>query len=66
MDAVILAVPHDEYKELSLEGISSLYNNNYAHINGNKDIDDKKVFIDVKGMFDRKDAEEMDYLYWRL
>ena len=66
VDAVILAVPHEEYKELSLEGISSLYNDNYTHINGNEEIDDKMVLIDVKGMFDRKDAEEMDYLYWRL
>ena len=66
VDAVILAVPHEEYKELSLEDISSLYNNNYAHINGNKDIDDKKVFIDVKGIFNRNKAEKMDYLYWRL
>ncbi|MCK9443840.1 MAG: nucleotide sugar dehydrogenase [Tissierellaceae bacterium] len=66
VDAVILAVPHEEYKELSLEGISSLYNDNYTHINGNEEIDDKRVLIDVKGMFDRKDAEEMDYLYWRL
>lgn len=66
VDAVILAVPHEEYKELTLEDISSLYNNNYAHINGNKDIDDKKVFIDVKGIFNRNKAEKMGYLYWRL
>lgn len=66
VDAVILAVPHEEYKELSLEDISSLYNNNYTHINGNESTDDKKVFIDVKGMFDRKDVGKMDYLYWRL
>ena len=66
VDAVVLAVPHEEYKELSLEDISSLYNNNYAHINGNEDADDKKVFIDVKGMFNRNDAEKKNYLYWRL
>ncbi len=66
IDAVVLAVPHEEYKELSLEDISSLYNNNYTHINGNESTDDKKVFIDVKGMLDRKDAEKTGYLYWRL
>lgn len=66
VDAVVLAVPHEEYQNLSLEYISSLYNNNYAHMNGNEDVDDKKVFIDIKGMFNRKDAEKLDYLYWRL
>lgn len=66
VDAVILAVPHEEYKELCLEDINSLYNDNYTHINGDGETDDKKVFIDVKGMFDRNEAEKMDYLYWRL
>ena len=66
VDVVILAVPHEEYKELSLEEIGTFYNDNYAHINGNKDTDDKKVFVDVKGMFDRDEAEKMGYLYWRL
>lgn len=66
VDAVILAVPHDEYKKLTLEYISSLYNNNYSHINGNESIEDRKVLVDVKGIFDRNNAEKMDYLYWRL
>lgn len=67
MDAVVLAVSHEEYKELNLNSINSFYNNNYyTHINGDEDIDDKKVMIDIKGMFNRNDAEKMDYLYWRL
>ena len=66
VDAVILAVPHDEYKKLTLEYISSLYNNNYSHINGNESIEDRKVLVDVKGILDRNNAEKMDYLYWRL
>lgn len=66
VDAVILAVPHEEYKDLNLDSINTLYNNNYSHINDNEDFDDKKVLIDIKGMLDRKEAEKMDYLYWRL
>lgn len=66
VDAVILAVPHEEYKEISLGDITSLYNNNYTHINGNGDTDDSKVFIDIKGMFNREEAENIGYLYWRL
>ncbi|MBZ4644419.1 MAG: hypothetical protein JG767_2028, partial [Deferribacteraceae bacterium] len=32
-----------------------------------KDCDNRKqVLIDVKGIFDRKEAENMNYLYWRL
>ena len=42
VDAVILAVPHEEYKELTLEDISSLYNDNYTHINGNEELEIKR------------------------
>lgn len=65
-DAVVLAVPHEEYKMLSIEYIEKLYNNNYSHINGTSCDDDKKVLIDVKGMFNRKEMEDKNYLYWRL
>jgi len=54
MDALIFAVSHDEFKPLTLEGLKNLYNNN------------KHVLIDIKGLFDRKEAEEMNYIYWRL
>ncbi|MBS4539276.1 nucleotide sugar dehydrogenase [Clostridium sp. D2Q-11] len=54
MDAVILAVPHTEFKSISLDEIKKFYWNH------------KPVLIDVKGMLDRKKAEEMNYLYWRL
>lgn len=65
-DAVVLAVPHEEYKMLSIEDIEKLYNNNYSHINGTSFDDDKKVLIDVKGMFNREVIEDKNYLYWRL
>ena len=26
----------------------------------------KYVLADIKGIFDRKEAEDMNYLYWRL
>lgn len=54
VDALIFAVSHDEFKPLTLEHLKNLYNNN------------KHVLIDVKGLFDRKEAEEMNYIYWRL
>ncbi|CCU83472.1 putative UDP-glucose/GDP-mannose dehydrogenase [Mesotoga infera] len=54
MDALIFAVSHNEFKSLKLEGLKNLYSNN------------KHVLIDIKGLFDRKEAEEMNYIYWRL
>ncbi|MFS0637359.1 nucleotide sugar dehydrogenase [Mesobacillus foraminis] len=54
MDALIFAVPHEEFKSISLDEIKNMYLNN------------KPVLIDVKGMFNREKAEEMNYLYWRL
>jgi UDP-N-acetyl-D-galactosamine dehydrogenase len=66
VDAVILAVPHREYLAFDLKDICALYNGNYTHANGNDGNDDKKVFVDIKGVFDRTKAEEMGCLYWRL
>ncbi|MCR2823816.1 nucleotide sugar dehydrogenase [Lederbergia panacisoli] len=54
MDALIFAVPHEEFKTIGLDEIRKMYWNH------------KPVLIDIKGMFDRKSAEKMNYLYWRL
>lgn len=62
MDAVIVAVGHKEYMELTLESIKSLYEEKPASLNS----EDKLVLVDVKGIFDRKEAQLKNYLYWRL
>lgn len=54
MDAVILAVAHTEFKNLSMEDMNALY------CGGNK------VLIDVKGLLNRKEYEDAGYIYWRL
>ena len=56
LDAVILAVAHTEYEELTEEMIRAMYHP--AH--------QIKVFSDIKGMKDRKEYESKGYLYWRL
>lgn len=71
VDAVILAVPHKEYEDLTLEEISELYNNKYSYLNEvaatlEDDVVEQNVLVDIKGMFDRKEVEEENYLYWRL
>lgn len=55
IDAVIFAVAHDEFKSLTLENILNLYNGS----NG-------KVLVDVKGIFEKDEAENLGYIYWRL
>ena len=56
MDAVIVAVSHKQFLTLDKEKISSLYSKTNA----------KKVLVDIKGTFDRKEYSTEDYIYWRL
>lgn len=79
IDAVIFAVPHEEFKTIKLEDIKKMFKSTVS--NNNMDVmvevaatyelyeDIKRndcVLIDVKGMFNRQEAENMGYLYWRL
>jgi UDP-N-acetyl-D-galactosamine dehydrogenase len=55
LDSVVLAVPHDEIKaEFSLDKLDGLYKN------------DKKVLVDIKSMYDRKECERRGFHYWSL
>ena len=54
VDAVIFAVPHEKFKDITLGDLKKIYR------------DDKLVLIDIKGMFNKKEAEDLNYLYWRL
>ena len=53
VDAVIIAVAHDEFKKIDLEDIKKFMN-------------DKPVLIDVRGMFDAKNVERGGFCYRRL
>ena len=55
MDAIVVAVPHEDYKSIKLEELSDLY----SHI-------DNKVLIDIKGIYSIEEAKENSYKYWRL
>jgi len=55
MDAVILAVGHDSFKDLEENDFSKLYRENRI-----------RVLSDVKGLLDREEFEEKGYIYWRL
>lgn len=56
-DCVIVAVAHDEFKNLSLNDIKSLYRRNH---------DNKKVLLDVKGIYTVDELKKSGLSYWRL
>lgn len=55
MDALILAVSHDEFNEFTPEQIEEFYGET-----------ENKVLIDIKGALDRRVYEDAGYVYWRL
>lgn len=56
-DAVILAVAHEQFKELSQADFDKMF----------KSADNsEKVLVDIKGLLDRKEYEKAGYNYWRL
>ena len=55
MDAVILAVSHEQFKGLTVADFDKLYSGNH-----------QKVLVDVKSMLDKKAFDEAGYVYWRL
>lgn len=56
-DCIIMAVAHNEFKELGLGGIDKLFVNTPNN---------EKVLIDVKGILDLQDVLNAGYCYWRL
>jgi UDP-N-acetyl-D-glucosamine/UDP-N-acetyl-D-galactosamine dehydrogenase len=78
MDAVIFAVPHDEFQAIQLEDIKMMFgqadNVNsevMKEVAATAEFDmaiNKKdcVLMDLKGMFNRNQAEAAGFAYWRL
>lgn len=56
-DCVVIAVAHNEFREMSLEDIDLLFK---------KCDNSEKVIIDVKSVVDKEKAEKLGYRYWRL
>lgn len=54
MDAVILAVAHTEFSSFTMKQMNTFFG------------DGKKVLLDLKGLFNRKEYESAGYSYWRL
>ena len=54
MDAVILAVAHDEFSGITIDRMDKFFGTG------------KKVLLDIKGLLNRKEYEKAGYSYWRL
>ncbi len=54
VSAVIVAVAHEEFSELTVQAVDALLD------------DGNKVLIDIKGICDKKTFEKAGYTYWRL
>jgi UDP-N-acetyl-D-glucosamine/UDP-N-acetyl-D-galactosamine dehydrogenase len=80
MDAVIFAVAHDEFKSICLEDVKKMYRSSgqmYIHSEAMNEVAatsefeteaerNDHVLIDIKGVFNRTEAENSGFLYWRL
>lgn len=53
IDALVVAVAHDEFRKLTLEKIVEVQKGN-------------PILIDVKGIYDKSRAEDMSITYWRM
>ena len=54
MDAVVLAVAHNEFAHFTVKDVDRLFGSG------------KKVLIDIKGLLNREKYEKAGYSYWRL
>ena len=57
LDCIILAVAHNEFKNLSLDKIKSLFKESK---------DSEKILIDVKGIYSIRDLNNSKMKWWRL
>lgn len=56
MDAVIFAVCHEQFASYDRAKVSAMFNQ----------ANSVKVLADLKGMFDKSEYSDSEYLYWRL
>ena len=56
LDALVIAVAHEEFSHLTKEEIAVFFNQSH----------EKKVLVDIKGILKRRDYMTEEYMYWRL
>lgn len=78
MDAVIFAVPHDEFKVIKMEDVKMMFAPiDYGKSEAMKEVaaaseyfqnygSEGYVLMDLKGIFNKNEAEDAGFAYWRL
>ncbi|MGL5479582.1 MAG: nucleotide sugar dehydrogenase [Clostridium sp.] len=68
VDCVVIAVAHNEFKELSINEIRKLYlmGEEELEIAATSLVPKGKVLIDIKGILDKKVYNNGEFSYWRL
>ena len=56
MDAIIIAVSHEEFQKIDKKYVNTFF----------KKDNEIKVLIDLKGILNKEDYDDINYLYWRL
>ena len=56
LDAAVFAVKHSIFKNYSLESLEDIFNSSH----------NKKILVDLKSCFNRKDFDSKNWLYWCL
>ncbi len=54
MDAVVLAVAHEQFSHFTIEDMDKFYG------------DGQRILLDIKGLLNRKEYTDAGYRYWRL
>jgi UDP-N-acetyl-D-glucosamine/UDP-N-acetyl-D-galactosamine dehydrogenase len=57
LDLLVVAVAHSPFKEFSFDDLGSFYK---------KVASGKRVLLDLKGLYNKKEYESAGYIYWRL
>ncbi|MCA1021059.1 nucleotide sugar dehydrogenase [Halobacillus litoralis] len=75
VDAVIFAVSHKEFSSLNLDELKDMYDSYpdmiglqeaAAHTEYYDSTEEKHVLMDIKGLFNKEEAIDKGYDYWRL
>lgn len=67
VDAIILAVSHHQYRDMTIKDFTPLYRGEALdEVAVAKEEEEKDVFIDVKGIMDRHSVDSDSMVYWRL
>ena len=56
-DCIIIAVAHNQFKDMNIDEIKQLYK---------KNVDQERVLLDVKGIYSVSDLKKSGLIYWRL